>query len=410
MEEGNELVMEMVPYENENEIISSMEEGKELEMELEMVPYYTLTESFYRKLKELLDPSGFNLIYDVRKTSLDLYLFYLEVTKRGGYHQVDQEKKWGEVVSALKLEGNNATLCDQLEKLYKELLYKFETLYFYRSPATGSNTVERNQNSTTSLSQLMDDQDYLKARKISEHYSSQITGIGYQEFQVVQQAPSKNKEKKKRRGAPIGQSGYNIFLKQECARLKANHPDVGGRKIIDMAIDAWNKLSDNEKRPYEEASMKIKEEVKEAPTNNKEKKKHRGVPRGQKSAYQIFLKHECARLKADHQFQGDRKLKAIDAWKMMSPLEKLPYEEESMKIKEEIKAAMIQKSTEDLNRDEERPIVCGDYYSVTSQPLSNDSFGNNAAVDLTEKVSEDPFFPGDLNDHHLLDFPSGEPK
>jgi len=58
--------------------------------------------------------------------------------------QVDQEKKWGEVVSALKLEGNNATLCDQLEKLYKELLYKFEKLYFYRSPATqtatGSNT------------------------------------------------------------------------------------------------------------------------------------------------------------------------------------------------------------------------------------------------------------------------------
>lgn len=85
-----------------------------------------------------------------------------------------------------------------------------------------------------------------------------------------------------------------------------------------------------------------------------------------------------------------------------------------MKIKEEIKAAMIQKSAEDLNRDEERPIVCSDYYSVTSQPLSNYSFGNKTAVDLafklTEKVSEDPFFPGDLNDHHLLDFPTGEPK
>jgi len=59
------------------------------------------------------------------------------------------------------------------------------------------------------------------------------------------------------------------------------------------------------------------------PTDNKEKKKRRGVPRGQKSAYQIFLKHECARLKADHQFKGDRRVKAIDAWKMMSPMEKL---------------------------------------------------------------------------------------
>jgi len=49
--------------------------------------------------------------------------------------QVGQEKKWGEVVSALKLEGNNATLCAQVENLYGYLLYEFEKLYFYRSPA-----------------------------------------------------------------------------------------------------------------------------------------------------------------------------------------------------------------------------------------------------------------------------------
>jgi len=85
-----------------------------------------------------------------------------------------------------------------------------------------------------------------------------------------------------------------------------------------------------------------------------------------------------------------------------------------MKIKEEIKEAMIQKSTEDLKMDEERPIVCGDYYCVTLQPPSNYSFGNNAAVDLafklTEKTSEDPFFPGDLNGHRSLDLPTGEPE
>jgi len=65
---------------------------------------------------------------------------------------------------------------------------------------------------------------------------------------VVQQAAAKNKEKKKRRSAPIGQSGYNIFLKQECTQLKAYHQGIGGRKIVDMAIDAWNKLSDKEKQ------------------------------------------------------------------------------------------------------------------------------------------------------------------
>jgi len=67
--------------------------------------------------------------------NVSLYEFSLEC-----FLQVDQEKKWGDVVSALKLEGNNATLCAQIEKLYKDLLFKFETLYFYRSPATGSDT------------------------------------------------------------------------------------------------------------------------------------------------------------------------------------------------------------------------------------------------------------------------------
>lgn len=49
--------------------------------------------------------------------------------------QVGQEKKWGEVVSALKLEGSNAKLSAQVEKLYAHLLYQFEKLYFYRCSA-----------------------------------------------------------------------------------------------------------------------------------------------------------------------------------------------------------------------------------------------------------------------------------
>ena len=48
------------------------------------------------------------------------------------YLQVSQNRKWAEVVSALKLEDNNATLPAQLEKLYASLLYQFEQLYNYR--------------------------------------------------------------------------------------------------------------------------------------------------------------------------------------------------------------------------------------------------------------------------------------
>jgi len=51
--------------------------------------------------------------------------------------QVALQNKWNEVVSALKLEGNNAILSIQVESLYATLLYKFEKLYFHRFPATG---------------------------------------------------------------------------------------------------------------------------------------------------------------------------------------------------------------------------------------------------------------------------------
>jgi len=57
-------------------------------------------------------------------------------------------------------------------------------------------------------------------------------------------------EKKKRRGAPTGKSGYQIFLKEECARLKANDPDVDGKNVLRMAIDAWQKMSVDDKQVW----------------------------------------------------------------------------------------------------------------------------------------------------------------
>lgn len=60
-------------------------------------------ETFYVKLTDLLDSSGFTLILNVRETRLDLYQFYLEVTKRGGYHQIGKEKKWGFLLLKLQL-------------------------------------------------------------------------------------------------------------------------------------------------------------------------------------------------------------------------------------------------------------------------------------------------------------------
>ncbi|XP_058742988.1 high mobility group B protein 10-like [Vicia villosa] len=266
MEEDKEEVKTMVSSQPETDIQLTNVDVKQYSSPNDL-------ETFYVKLTDLLDSSGYNLILNVRKTCLDLYLFYMEVTKRGGYHQVRKEKKWGEIVSALKLEGNNARLCTQVQKLYGKLLYKFEKLYFYRFPASqtasGSTKAKRKQGSTSSLSQLVDDGDYPTAAEISKDCPINVTAIP----EVQLQTPSKDKEKKKKRGCPTGRSGYQIFLKQECARLKASGQDIDGKHILRVAVEEWNKLSDIDKQPYVEESKKMKEQKKEAmmTENNKQK-------------------------------------------------------------------------------------------------------------------------------------------
>ncbi|MED6186232.1 hypothetical protein PIB30_064892 [Stylosanthes scabra] len=288
-------------------------------------------ETFYLKLTHLLDSSGFSLIFNVRETLLDLYLVYLEVTTRGGFNQVSREKKWGEVASALRLEGNNARLSAQVEKLYSQLLYQFEQLYFYRAPAkssktTGSQKRKRNSEAT--------------------YFSSE---------------------------------------------------------------------------PIEEAAGLVKEQAIIIGTSDgKEKKKRRGMAQGQRSAYHIFLKQECTRLKSCSS-ASDRKgvlRAAVDAWRKLSPLEKQPYVDESKKNKEKFKNAMIIDDNEKEEKNIASTNVCsGEYYQVTSQPEPDDNgytLNNNAAIGLalnvTEKLPKDSLLLFGLEHYCSMDFPIMEPK
>ncbi|XP_022640574.1 high mobility group B protein 10-like isoform X2 [Vigna radiata var. radiata] len=227
------------------------------------------SDSFYDKLVELLESSGLTLIFNVRETLLDLYLFYLEVTRRGGYRQVGRERKWGEVVIALKLEGDSVKLCAQVERIYAHLLYQFEQLYFYRRPEklafrSASNKegpLRKKRISTASLPHMMDSKDDQKATEMSKQYHM-TAGAGYVQQPVL--LPTPPKEKKKRRGAPVGRkTAYQIFLKHECARLKSCNEVLDG-KILSMAIHSWRTMSETEKQPYVEESKKNKEEIKEA--------------------------------------------------------------------------------------------------------------------------------------------------
>ncbi|QHO34310.1 High mobility group B protein [Arachis hypogaea] len=190
-------------------------------------------DTFYLKLTHLFDSSGLTLIFNVRETLLDLYLVYLEVTTRGGFHQVSQEKKWGEVASALRLEGNIARLSAQVEKLYLQLLYQFEQLYFYRAPTKSSKTTG------------------LHKRKQISSETTEEGGAGLVKEQALLLEPSDGKEKKKRRGMAQGQrSAYQMFLKQECTRLKSCNSTSTGKGILHTAIDSWRNMSPLEKQVH----------------------------------------------------------------------------------------------------------------------------------------------------------------
>ncbi|CAI8586206.1 unnamed protein product [Vicia faba] len=216
--ECNEEMLKMIVPETQLTIVDVFGDGEKQYCFPEEI------ETFYVKLTDMLNSSGLTLIFNVRETSLDLFNFYLEVVKRGGYKQVGKQKQWGEVVSALKLEGNNAKLPSQIKRLYANLLYEFEKIYFYRFRATQTVT-----HTTKAL------------------------------HEGLLQAPSNDKQKKKPRGVPRGANGYQIFLKHECARLKACRQDIDGKAILLTAVEGWKNLSDIDKQPYVEESKKLKE-------------------------------------------------------------------------------------------------------------------------------------------------------
>uniref|UniRef100_A0A2N9EPQ6 HMG box domain-containing protein n=1 Tax=Fagus sylvatica TaxID=28930 RepID=A0A2N9EPQ6_FAGSY len=209
---------------------------------------------------------------------LDLHLFYKEVTVRGGFHHVTKYRRWDEVVFALKLEANHVKFRTQLQILYALLLFKFEQTYFYREPAKAAKAPDcsamkrKNGDNFFDLTEIEDDVEMKKMCKgitfpmfagprIAEPKLSPQTPSKKKE--TKRRPPSKKKETKRRPGATRGlRTAYNIFLKEECARLRTVHgKSLQGQNIREMAVDAWRCLPESKRQPYIEESKKERERV-----------------------------------------------------------------------------------------------------------------------------------------------------
>ncbi|KAM2117955.1 hypothetical protein COP2_010471 [Malus domestica] len=231
------------------------------------------SESFYQRLNKLHNSSGLNLLFDLRQSTLDLHLFYKEVTARGGFIQVTTDERWGEVALALKLDGDNLQDPQPLLKLYALFLYQYEQLYYYREPhakaastlghgiySIGDSSAMEGQCSDNSCQMLPNLENALAEKKMpKKDFQPTLIGSTSSEQKLFPQLSSKRKEMKKRCGAPRGaQSGYHIYLRKECERLKST--DAGklkGQNFRAMADNAWRSFSETEKLPYIEASKKV---------------------------------------------------------------------------------------------------------------------------------------------------------
>ncbi|KAI5326309.1 hypothetical protein PRUPE_6G312100 [Prunus persica] len=255
---------------NSNVTLSEPDDGKSL-LELEN----SEIESFYQRLNKLHNSSGLNLLFDLRQTTLDLHLFYKEVIERGGFIQVTADGRWGEVALALKLDGENLQDPQPLLKLYALFLYQYEQLYYYRERRVkaastlghafynigDSSAMEGNCRDNSSPIPNLEDAHVEKKKVPKENYQLTLMGSTSAEQKQFPQLRSKNKEMKKRVGAPRGaQSAYHIFLKIECERLKSTDSGkVKGQNVRYMVDNAWRSLSASEKQPYIEASKKVRE-------------------------------------------------------------------------------------------------------------------------------------------------------
>ncbi|KAA8545262.1 hypothetical protein F0562_020046 [Nyssa sinensis] len=166
-------------------------------------------------------------------------------------------------------------LAIQLQKLYANLLYQFEQTYFYRTPfklvtppghssgigdsTTGKRKHCNSSHFSTVNSDVGDDSDDPMGKRKCNNNPCQL---------------STGKEMKKDPDAPRrSRTGYQIFLKKECARLKKIlGENAASQNIRTMGIDAWRYLSESDRQPYIEESRKEREKYKKEMTAYKERR------------------------------------------------------------------------------------------------------------------------------------------
>ncbi|XAR49257.1 hypothetical protein NMG60_11032386 [Bertholletia excelsa] len=223
-------------------------------------------DSFYERLSKLYESTGLSLLFNFRETSLDLQLFYKEVTERGGFHQVTKDGSWDDIASLLNSEGRVSLTPTELHKIYANLLYQFEQIYHYRTTSKRAAASDYSSYSTKKQKYVDDpkspvvnsdmEDDSTEGNCHNKSNSVSTAGPGTPEQKLVKKTSPEYDIKK-------GKTAYQIFLGKECERLKKIHGKKAEKLNLRMlAIEAWRCLSESDKQPYIEESRKDRERFK----------------------------------------------------------------------------------------------------------------------------------------------------
>ncbi|KAK9109369.1 hypothetical protein Sjap_017429 [Stephania japonica] len=254
---------------------------------------------------------------------LDLHVLYVEVTKRGGFQKVVEEKKWKDVGNAFNFSPTATSASYVLRKHYLNLLLHFEQVYFFKlqgplltptvllplktESATDSQQTLQKTTAVSPYSKtpspmncsvvgIIDgkfDYGYLVTVKVGSevlhgvlyHPSAFNTTSPSSSFVLVREQEnvdlsrsntSKKRRRRRRHTDPLrpkpNRSGYNFFFAEKHSKLKSLYPNRE-KEFTKMIGESWGKLTPEERTVYQDIGVKDKERYKRELKEYKERKK-----------------------------------------------------------------------------------------------------------------------------------------
>ncbi|KAL6506653.1 hypothetical protein OROHE_022485 [Orobanche hederae] len=206
---------------------------------------------------------------------LNLHVLYVEVTKRGGYAKVVNEKKWREISCVFDFSPTTTSASYALRKHYSTILHHYELVYFFRLQASMLNQTGTPFQATGTIDGKFDC-GYLVSVKLG---NEMLNGVLYHPCYpgssiscppacttIIPYAPQFHLPRRRTRRRWAGdpgrpkpnRSGYNFFFAEKHSMLKSLYPNRE-REFTKMMGESWNNLSREEREVYQNYGLKDKE-------------------------------------------------------------------------------------------------------------------------------------------------------